>query len=816
MVRVKVNDREIEVPPGTSAMDAIFHAGYDVPLFCAEKYLSPTGSCRMCLVKAGAPRKGPDGDWIRDENGEVKIFWFPKLMASCTLQVSEGMVIDTLSDEVKRAQSGMVEFTLFNHPLDCPTCDKGGACELQDRSYEYGLYETYHAKREEIREGLGPELPVYTRYEFTRRHTDKHHPLSPFITLDRERCIHCKRCVRYFEEIPGDEVLDFIERGVHTFIGTADYGLPSNLTGNICDICPVGALLDQVARFRGRNWEYDRTPTTDLTDASGSAIWVDARSGRIERVRARELPETSEIWISDAARFGHEWVDLNRIKTPLVRKDGRLEPASWDEALQAMREGLKGAKKDAVGLYLAGDSTLEEGYAAAELARALGTPHLDFEGRTAVAASSFPALTYDELLEAGFALVVGDPTEELPVLHVRLQQFLKGLKPPHRYNHGTPFADLSIKERMPRQGEKLAVFAPYPTALMRWAGAKGVYRPGEEARLLQALEAALEGRSLPEGLDGVREAVRAAAERFKAAEGRVLVLGAGVLEDVEAAQAAQRIAAAFGARVFALTPAPNARGLEAVGVWPGEGGAALGEAGPQVAFYSGVEPPEDVVRAQAYRVFHLTHLTPLAERYADVVLPAETFYEKRGAMVNVEGRVLPLQPAGVDNGEAEGVVQALALFAEALGVTPPVRLVRQVRRALKERYRLDLEHLPESGVLWRPKAPRTPRALRAEAGTLYLKPSMWRHHQLQGPTVQKALGRAVLEAHPATARAHGLKDGMALEVETPYGTLEAVVRVREALPEGFLYLPAYGKGTARRVPFKLLVPQGAPQGGGEA
>ncbi|MCX7741132.1 MAG: 2Fe-2S iron-sulfur cluster-binding protein, partial [Meiothermus sp.] len=143
MVRVVVNDRAVEVPPGTSVMDAIFHAGYDVPLFCAEKYLSPVGACRMCLVRTGTPRKGPDGQLIL-ENGAPKIFWTPKLQAACITAVSEGMVIDTLSDEVRHAQSGMVELTLFNHPLDCPTCDKGGACELQDRSYEYGLAEKFY------------------------------------------------------------------------------------------------------------------------------------------------------------------------------------------------------------------------------------------------------------------------------------------------------------------------------------------------------------------------------------------------------------------------------------------------------------------------------------------------------------------------------------------------------------------------------------------------------------------------------------------------------------------------------------------------
>ena len=320
MVRVKVNDRIVEVPPGTSVMDAVFHAGYDVPLFCSEKHLSPIGACRMCLVRIGLPKKGPDGKPLLNEKGEPEIQWQPKLAASCVTAVADGMVVDTLSDVVREAQAGMVEFTLLNHPLDCPTCDKGGACELQDRTVEYGLYEKYYQK--------GPlELPVYTRFEFTRRHVDKHHPLSPFVILDRERCIHCKRCVRYFEEVPGDEVLDFVERGVHTFIGTMDFGLPSGFSGNITDICPVGALLDLTARFRARNWEMEETPTTCALCPVGCGITADTRSGELLRIRAREVPEVNEIWICDAGRFGHEWADQNRLKTPLVRKEGRLVEA---------------------------------------------------------------------------------------------------------------------------------------------------------------------------------------------------------------------------------------------------------------------------------------------------------------------------------------------------------------------------------------------------------------------------------------------------------------------------------------------------------
>ncbi|MFD1732454.1 2Fe-2S iron-sulfur cluster-binding protein [Deinococcus malanensis] len=301
-MKVTVDGIELDLPAGTSAIDAVFHAGRDVPYFCAHSYLSPVGACRMCLVEAGTPRKNPDGNWALDEaTGQTKIFWLPKPMASCTMQATEGMHVRTArtSEVVAKAQAGMMEFTLLNHPLDCPTCDKGGACELQDRAFEYG----YGA----------------SRYGFDRRHAEKHYPLSDFVVLDQERCIHCKRCVRYFEEVPGQEVLDFIERGGHTFIDTEEGGLPVGFQGNITDICPVGALLDNVARFRGRNWEYDHTPTTCTLCPVGCSITVDARNGRIERIVAGENRDVNEMWICDAGRFGHVSASDGRLYTPLVR-----------------------------------------------------------------------------------------------------------------------------------------------------------------------------------------------------------------------------------------------------------------------------------------------------------------------------------------------------------------------------------------------------------------------------------------------------------------------------------------------------------------
>ncbi|KHG66055.1 NADH-quinone oxidoreductase [Thermus sp. 2.9] len=780
MVRVKVNDRVVEVPPGTSVMDAVFHAGYDVPLFCSEKHLSPIGACRMCLVRIGLPKRGPDGKPLLNEKGEPEIQWQPKLAASCVTAVAEGMVVDTLSEVVREAQAGMVEFTLLNHPLDCPTCDKGGACELQDRTVEYGLYEKYYQKNP-------LELPVYTRFEFTRRHEDKHHPLSPFVILDRERCIHCKRCVRYFEEIPGDEVLDFIERGVHTFIGTLDFGLPSGFSGNITDICPVGALLDLTARFRARNWEMEETPTTCALCPVGCGITADTRSGELLRVRAREVPEVNEIWLCDAGRFGHEWADTRRLKTPMVREGGRLREATWEEAFLALKEGLKGAKGEEVGLYLAGDATLEEGLLAAALAESLKTPHLDFQGRTAAPASLYPPATLEDLLRADFALVLGDPTEEAPILHLRLSEFVRDLKPPYRFAHGTPFADLQIKERMLRRTDKMALFAPYRAPLMRWAAIQEVHAPGEEREILLALLGEKEGG----------EAVRKAKEAFERAERPVLILGAGVLQDTVAAERARLLAERKGAKVLAMTPAPNARGLEAMGVWPKEKGAAWDEPGAPYAYY-GFVPPEAALEGKRFVVMHLSHLHPLAERHAHVILPAPTFYEKRGHILNLEGRVLPLSPAPIENGEAEGALQVLALLAEALGVRPPFRLHLEAERALKAK------KVPEAMGLY---AFRT-KALRPkeETGNLYLRPTMWKAWQREGKAKEAA--SAELWVHPETARLEALPEGALVEVETPLGREGARVVHRQDVPKGLYYLSALGPFAGRRFPAQILVPAG--------
>jgi len=783
-MKVRVNDVELDLAPGTSAIDAVFAAGDDVPYFCSQEYMSPIGACRMCLARIGAPRKDKDGNWILDEEtGEPKVFWFPNLMATCTTQVTEGMVIDTRSEAVKRAQNSMVEYTLINHPLDCPVCDKGGACELQDRAYEYGS-------------GI-------SRFEFDKRHQEKHHALSELITLDRERCIHCKRCVRYFEEVPGDSVLDFIERGSHTYIGTAEEGLPSNFTGNITDICPVGALLDTTSRFRGRNWEYHHTPSVTMDDATGAAVWVDSRTGRVERVKARLNPEVNKTWIDDGTRFGHEYVDhSSRLLTPLVRRGGELVPATWEEAAAFVAERLAGLSGKDVGIAVRADSTLEEGVGALALAEHLGTGQVDHWPRPAasVVAPKDLRATITDLATADAILVVGDVTEEAPVLDLRIKDALKGVTPPALLPHGVPIADLRLKERMPRRTEVLTVAAPYRVDLMRFAGAALRYAAGQEAALFKALS----GEGPSDGLGVDAAALRGTAERLRAAERAVVVLGGAVLASREAADAALAFARAVKAKVVLVGPMANSHGLELIGVLPSHANyaypAMLETA--RALVLSHLDPAQDPDVAERLKqkdllVVHDSFLTETAA-LADVVLPAKTVYERDGTVVNLEGRFLRVNAAPVEGGASEDLTGVVRYLGEALGQRLEGRSVRSAQRVLRQRFDLDIAELPEWGAFLDVKpaarsvpAPPAEQQGRRRGGNVVVAPSMVRpEYAYMNPHLLAERGGPPLRVNPEDAAALELKSGDDVRLRVGGLWRRATVRVTDAVPPGLMTIAA--------------------------
>ncbi len=789
-MKVVVDGFALDLAPGTSAIDAVFAAGSDVPYFCSQEYMSPIGACRMCLAKVGAPRKDRDGSWILDEaTGEPKVFWFPNLMATCTTAVMEGMVIDTRTEQVKDAQNGMIEFTLINHPLDCPTCDKGGACELQDRAYEYGT--------------------GHSRFEFDKRHQEKHHALSDLITLDRERCIHCKRCVRYFEEVPGDEVLDFIERGGHTYIGTLEDGLPSNFTGNITDICPVGALLDATSRFRGRNWEYAHTATTSVDDASGSAIVVDARTGRVERIKAGHHPQVNKTWIDDGTRFGHEFSDApDRVRRPLVRRGDELVEATWAEAMAVVRGRLEGIAGKDVAIALRADATLEEGVAARALADHFGSGRLDHAPRPAggvIAPSGNAKL--EELATADGIFVVGDATEEVPIVDLRIKDALKGVAPAPLFAHGAPIADLRLKERMPRRTAILTVAAPYRVDLMRFAARAATYPANGEAALFRALT------MLAEDVDATPDAnalgmpldvARAAVAGLTAAKSAVVVLGGWVLADSEATAAAYAFCRAVGAKPMPLGPMANSHGLEAIGVAPsharyGYAGMLGGDA--KALLLSNLDPAVDAVVAERLLgldllVVHTAFRTATAE-LAHVVLPAATGYEKEGTVVNLEGRMLPVRASPVDNGEATDLTGVVKALGEALGTRLEGRSVRSARRWLKKSVGVDLDALPDLGAMLPHKrhggAPRATvaSAPAAPASGGLRVPTMVRPEVLdRNPHLLAATGGLKLRVHPKDAARAGVHAGDVVTVPVDRVRRTLVVDVSEAVPEGLATVPA--------------------------
>ncbi len=797
-MKVTINDVSMDFPQGTSVIDAVFAAGYDVPYFCSQEYMSPIGACRMCLARIGAPRKDREGNWIlEEESGEPKIFYFPNMMATCTTQVMEGMVVDTLSEDVKNVQNGMVEFTLINHPLDCPVCDKGGACELQDRAYEYGT-------------GL-------SRFDFDKRHQEKHHPLSELITLDRERCIHCKRCVRYFEEVPGDSVLDFIERGGHTYIGTIEDGLPSNFTGNITDICPVGALLDTTSRFRGRNWEYQHTRSTGMDDASGSAIMVDGRTGRIERVKAALHPDVNKTWIDDGTRFGHEYVDAeDRLRAPMIRKNGELQAVTWEEAAAAIRDRLAGLSGKDIGIALRADATLEEGVAAKALAEALGTGQLDHAPRPAasVIPQQNPA-TLTDLATADAIFVVGDVTEEVPIVDLRIKDALKGVTPPEMMAHGVPIADLRLKEHPVLRRDKLTVAAPYRVDLMKHAGGVVQYPAGGEAALFQALQAVAEAEQAeadeqadaPQLDDGQRAALgmsiedaQAFVKRLRGADNAVLVYGGFVLATREAAAAANAFAKAVEAKVLILGPMADSYGLELVGVGPSHERYAYPEmlSGARALILSNLDPAQDPdVRAQLeqkdFLVVHDLFLTETAQ-LADVVLPAKSVFEKDGTTVNLEGRFLGVHAAPVEGGEAEDFIGLVGALGEALGQRLEGRSVRSARRVLRKRFEIDPAELAPSGHLHRPKGrPAAKVAIRsreAVEGNVLVVPSMLRLEYLdRNPHLLALSGGARLRMGPDDAAMNSLADGDAVRLRVGGVLRRATVRIDATVPPGLMLLP---------------------------
>jgi NADH-quinone oxidoreductase subunit G len=627
-VHFTIDGRPATGRKGEMLIAAAERAGTFIPRFCYHPRMKPVGMCRMCLVEVSGPRGA-------------------SLQPSCFIEVSEGSEVVTTSDKVKKAQDGVLEFLLINHPLDCPVCDKGGECPLQDQTLAYG--------------------PGETRFVEEKRHFEKPIPISDLVLLDRERCIQCGRCTRFAAEIAGEAEIDFIGRGDQLEINTfPELPFTSYFSGNTIQICPVGALTATQYRFTARPWDLDQVESTCTTCAVGCRVAVQSSANRVTRLMGIDAEPVNHGWLCDKGRFAYESVNSDeRLVEPMVRKNGELVPATWYEALRAVADGLKkaagtksaGSSAQGVGVIGGARLTNEGAYAWAKLAKGvLGTDSVDAQlgdGLPAELVLGLPRATIDQAATADtVVLLSGDLREELPVLFLRLRSAVVD-------------GDLSVLE-----------LSPQTTSLTPYAAASLRYRAGEAAGLAAAVVA--DGAPAPEGVDA---GALAEARRLVAAENVVVVVGRPSLaEDATlVAEAAQSLAAALpnarflpalrrgnvnGALDMGLAPGllpgrttleagrawfaeawgavPSERGLDTAGML---GAAESGHLGALVLL--GADPRTDFPdRGLAQRALdNIDFIVSIATSpdastaHADVVLPVAADHERPGTTTNIEGRI---------------------------------------------------------------------------------------------------------------------------------------------------------------------------------
>ena len=607
MPKAKVNGVEVEFEPGMNVLQVAELAGEEIPRFCYHERLSIAGNCRMCLVEV---KPGP-----------------PKPQASCALPAAEGQEIFTNTPMVKKAREGVMEFLLINHPLDCPICDQGGECDLQDQAMGYGRDDS--------------------RYSENKRAVEEKQ-MGPLIKTVMTRCIQCTRCVRFVTEVAGVPDIGLISRGedveITTYLGQA---VGSELSANVIDLCPVGALTSKPYAFNARPWELKKTESVDVMDALGSAIRVDARGPAVLRVLPRINDDVNEEWISDKTRFAVDGLGRQRLDRPYVREAGKLRPATWGEALDLVARKLRETAADRIGVVAGDLQDAESMKAALDLFRGLGVASTDCRQDGMVLGSGARESwlfnsTIAGIEDADAILLVGaNPRLEAAVLNARLRK--------------------------------------------RWlAGAVQVGVIGEAAALTYDYEHLGAG---PEAIRTLSRARSGFAKVLREAKRPAVIVGAGALSRPDSAAVLQAAAAAaktFGATWNVLhTAASRVAGLD-MGFVPGEGGLGAREmvkAGAvDVLFLLGADEL-DLSATGAFVVYLGTHGDAGAHR-ADVILPGAAYTEKNGLYVNTEGRVQMGMRAVFPKGEGREDWAILRALSERLGAVLPYDTLDQLRARL--------------------------------------------------------------------------------------------------------------------------------------
>ncbi|MBK9924024.1 MAG: NADH-quinone oxidoreductase subunit NuoG [Anaerolineales bacterium] len=810
-VTLTIDGTQVTVPEGTYVADAAKMVGIDIPVFCHHPKLEPVGMCRMCLVEIGRPmRDRATGQFVM-ENGAPKIQFMPKLETACTNRVEDGMVVLTKSEKATSGQRGTVEFLLTSHPLDCPICDKGGECPLQNLTMAHG--------------------PGQSRYLYDeKKHMDKMVPLGELIYLDRERCIQCARCIRFQTDIAGDSVLGFDERGRSTqIVSLSDPGFDSVFSGNTSDICPVGALTTADFRFGARPWELQAQASICTQCPVGCNTTLNTRreakaDGKIvvKRVMPRQNEEVNEIWLCDKGRFAYHYAEgKERLTRPQVRKDGKLVRASWDAATKLAAENFLAAKKNFV-ILASGRLSNEDLFNLKSLSEhSEGKAYLysHMAGGELTSLVGVGEGTNFAKMGAGTTIVVvaSNLYEEAPIWYLRVKQAAE-------------------------RGANLIVMNPRETKLDRYASYVVRYAYGDEVKTIQDL--------------GKKSKI---SDTFLNAANAVILYGSDGLGVSGSAAVASACAKLLQDNNF--IGKPN-NGL--IGVWS--------RANDQGAWEMGFEVEEDLAKVLKGKSVYIVGADPVADdpklakalegaefvavqdvmetattEIANVVLPAQAFTEREGTMTSGERRVQRYYPAVPVTGDAKADFSITSQIARHMGVILEGTAVSAVFDILSESVKsfegLNYARLAEVKPQW----PIVGRGDVYYGGTTYentqgmgvqLSAAATRGEKLSIPKVQKEaaprpkenellavpvtklydrgttilpaellherIGDASISLHPDAAKDLGVEAGQTVNVSFNGVSGEVVVKLDDTISVGVALIPR-SMGLAIREPVAVKV-----------
>ena len=738
MLQISIDGKEVSVEQGATVIEAAQKLGTYIPHFCYHKKLSIAANCRMCLVEVEKA---------------------PKPLPACATPVTDGMVVHTHSKMARQAQEGVMEFLLINHPLDCPVCDKGGECQLQDLAVGYGKSTTRYteAKRAVVAKDMGPLIS----------------------TQEMSRCIHCSRCVRFTEEIAGNQEIGIANRGEHseilTFIGRA---VETELSGNVIDLCPVGALTSKPFRFNARSWELNRRKSVSAHDALGSNLIVQTKEHTVRRVLPLENEAVNECWLSDRDRFAYEGLNHeSRLKNPKIKQGGEWIDVDWQTALEYVRNGIECIAKDGnqeqIGFWATPMNTLEEPYLAKKLANGIGSRHFatrlrEQDGRLkgTLQGAQWLGCNIADLSDAQAVLVVGaNLRQEQPLLTARLRVAAN-------------------------QGSKMSVVAARKEQLHMPLAAQETLHPNQWAGYLKTLAA---------------DAANPIHAGLKDAEKAAVLLGAEAQNHPDYAAiytAAQRLAEQTGASFGILPQAANSVGADLLNADSGSI-AEMIAAPKQAVLLLNVEPEADVAGGTAAvtalkQAKSVMAFTPFVSdtllEVCDVLLPIAPFTETSGSFVNMEGRLQSFHGVVKGLGESRPLWKILRVLGNLLGLEGfEYDSSEQILHDA-----LDAQRLPEklnNRSSWQGEAaPAAAGLIRTGGVSIYHTDAIVRRAEALQQTSHAQVPPA--RVHPDTLAALGFADGATAEAVQNGSRVCVTVVADNTLPPNVVHLPQHPANAA--------------------